>query len=354
MFEQIMRYPIWDTLYFGNSVFDYAIAIWSFLILIILFKSIQDFAIDYLRRFAGKTATELDDIFVKVVTSVRFLFLLFLAAYIASRSLFRSAFVEKFLTATLVLWATYQVIVAVEIFVDHFVAKRNKENGDGNTAGMHFASVVIKTIIWIFALLTALSSLGINVTSLVAGLGIGGIAVALAAQNILSDLFSSFAIYLDRPFAVGDSIKIGDLIGTVEKIGIKTTRVRAQQGEEIIFPNKNIVSAQIHNLAKMKERRVLLTLSVTYETDDKKLAQIPQWIQKIIENEPNVRFDRSHFKEFGDSALKFETIYFVTSSDYTIYMDAQQNINLAIRDKFKKEKVAMAYPTETIHIAKHE
>lgn len=353
MFEHIMQYPIWDTLYFGNTAFDYAAALVTFFIVLIIFKIVRSFALNHLRRFAEKTETELDDILVKIIENVRLPFLLYVTAYLASRSLLRSVFAEKILTAVLVLWVTYQAIVAIEIFVDHFITKRDKESGGGNAAAMRLASVVIKTIIWVFALLTALSNLGINVTSLVAGLGIGGIAVALAAQNILGDLFSSFAIYLDRPFVVGDSIKIKDLIGTVEKIGMKTTRVRALSGEEIVFPNKDIVSAQIHNFAKIKERRIVLNLNVTHETNGEKLAQIPQWIRQIIENEPNVRFDRSHFKEIGEFALKFETIYFVTSPDYVIYMNAQQNINLAIRDKFKKENVAMAYPTETIHIMKN-
>lgn len=353
MLEQFLQHPFLDALYFGNTALDYVIGFLFFLALVILFKAIQKFTLEHLANFAQKTATELDDILVKVAGSMKLPFVLFVSAYLASRSLARSSFTEKTLTAVLVLWITYQVIVAVEIFVDHFIAKREKESGSGNAAAMHLASVIVKTIVWIFALLTALSNLGINVTSLVAGLGIGGIAIALAAQNILGDLFSSFAIYLDRPFVVGETIKIGELVGTVEKIGMKTTRVRALSGEEIVFPNKDIVSAQIHNFAKIKERRIALNLNVTHETDDKKLAQIPQWIRKIIENEPNVRFDRSHFKEIGEFALKFETIYFVNSPDYVIYMNAQQNINLAIREKFKKEKVTVAYPTETIHIMKN-
>lgn len=353
MLEQFLQHPFLDALYFGNTALDYVIGFLFFLALIILVKAIQKFTLEHLANFAQKTETELDDILVKVVGSAKLPFVLFVSAYLASRSLLQSAFTEKILTAVMVLWVTYQVIVAIEIFVDHLLAKRDKESGGASAAPMHLASVVIKTIIWVFALLTALSNLGINVTSLVAGLGIGGIAVALAAQNILGDLFSSFAIYLDRPFVVGDSIKIKDLIGTVEKIGMKTTRVRALSGEEIVFPNKDIVSAQIHNFAKIKERRIVLNLNVTHETDDEKLAQIPQWIRQIIENEPNVRFDRSHFKEIGEFALKFETIYFVTSSDYVIYMNAQQNINLAIREKFKNEKVSVAYPTETIHIMKN-
>lgn len=350
MFQEIMRYPFWDTIYLGNTVFDYAVMFLSFFVLLIILKSLQTFALEHLRRFAEKTATELDDVFVKIIGSIRPPFSAFLATYLASRSIHISGFAEKFFTAVLVIWVTYQIIVAIEIFIDYVVTKRAKENGDGNSAAMHLASIFLKTVIWIFALLTALSNLGVNVTSLIAGLGIGGIAVALAAQNILGDLFSSFAIFLDRPFIVGDSIKVGETIGTVEKIGMKTTRVRAQNGEEIVYSNKEIASVKIHNLTRMKERRISFSFGVTYETNEKKLAKIPSWLKEIIENEPNTRFDRAHFKEFGDSALLFEVVYFITSPDYVIHMDARQNINLRLLEKFAKEKVEMAYPTETIHV----
>lgn len=345
-----MQHPFWDTIYFGNSIFDYTVMLLSFIVLLIVLKSVQGFALEHLRRFAEKTSTDLDDVLVKIIGSVRPPFSAFLATYLASRSIAMSGIVEKIFTAVLVIWITYQIIVAIEIFIDYVITRRERENGDGNSAAMHLASVFLKTLIWIFALLTALSNLGVNVTSLVAGLGIGGIAIALAAQNILGDLFSGLTIYLDKPFAVGDSIKVGETIGTVEKVGMKTTRVRAQQGEEIIFPNKDIASAQIHNMARMKERRVAFSFGVTYETDDKKLTKIPAWVKEIIEHEPNTRFDRTHFKEFGDSALLFEVVYFVTSSDYPLHMDARQNINLAIREKLGKEKVHIAYPTQTVHM----
>lgn len=345
-----MQHPLWDTIYFGNSVFDYAVMLFSFFILLIILKSVQTFALDHLRRFAEKTTTEFDDVLVKIIGSIRPPFSAFLATYLASRSIQMSGFAEKLFTAVLVIWITYQIIVAIEIFIDYIITKRVKENGEGNAAAMHLASILMKTLIWVFAILTALSNIGVNVTSLIAGLGIGGIAVALAAQNILGDLFSSFAIYLDQPFVVGDAIKVGEITGTVEKIGMKTTRLRAQQGEEIVIPNKDMASARIQNFKKMKERRVTFSFGIPYESDDKKLVKIPLWIKEIISQEPNTRFDRAHFKEFGASALDFEVIYFVTSSDMLVHMDARQNINLAIREKFKKEKVDMAYATQIVHM----
>jgi small-conductance mechanosensitive channel len=350
MFQEIMQYPFWDKLYFGNTVFDYTVMFLSFFVFLILLQSVRGFILERLHRLAAKTETDLDDLFVKVIGSLRAPFYAFLAAYLASHALSMNGFFEKLFTAVLVIWVTYQAIVAVEICIDYIINKRDEDQSEGNSAAMHLISIFLKTLIWIFALLMALSNLGVNVTSLVAGLGIGGIAVALAAQNVLGDLFSSFAIYLDRPFVVGDSIKVGETIGTVEKIGIKTTRVRAQQGEEVIFPNKDIASAQIHNMIRMKERRVAFSFGVTYETHDEKLKQIPSWIQEIVGREENTRFDRAHFKEFGDSSLEFEAVYFVTSPDILLHMNARQNINLGLRDKFKQEGVHMAYPTRTIHI----
>jgi small-conductance mechanosensitive channel len=350
MIQQIMQHPLWGTVYFGNSLFDYAVMLFSFFALLILLQSVQSFTLNHLRRFAKKTVTEIDDVFVKIIESIRPPFSAFLATYLASRSIQMSGFAEKLFTAILVIWVTYQIIITIEIFIDYIVTKRTKEIGGGDVAAMHLASIFLKTLIWIFALLTAVSNLGINVTSLIAGLGIGGIAIALAAQNVLGDLFSGFAIYLDKPFVVGDSIKVGETQGIVEKVGIKTTRVRAQQGEEIIFPNKDIASAQIHNLERMKDRRVIFTFGVTYETDDKKLTKIPVWVKDIVEHEPNTRFDRSHFKEFGGYALEFEVVYFVTSADILVHMNARQNINLRLREKFKKEKVDMAYPTQIVHL----
>lgn len=343
MLQQIMQHPLWDAIYFGNSVFDYVVMLFLFLILLLALKSIQTFALGHLRRFAEKTATELDDVLVKIIGSMRPPFYAFLAAYFASHSLSMSGFAEKLFTAILVIWVTYQIITAIEIFIDYVITKRTKESGDESAAAMHLASVFLKTLIWVFAFLTILSNLGINVTSLVAGLGIGGVAVALAAQNILGDLFSSFAIYLDKPFVVGDSIKAGEIVGTVEKIGTKTTRLRGQQGEEIVVPNKEMASARIQNFQKIKERRVLFTFGVVYETDDKKLAKIPLWIKEIIDGEPNTRFDRAHFKEFGGSALNFEVVYFVTSPDTLDSLNAGQNINLRLREKFTKEKVVMKH-----------
>jgi small-conductance mechanosensitive channel len=207
-----------------------------------------------------------------------------------------------------------------------------------------------RVAVWAMALLLGLDQLGFDVTALVAGLGIGGIAVALALQNILGDLFASMSIVLDKPFQVGDFIIVGDKLGTVEKVGLKTTRVKSLWGEQLVFANAQLLSAQIRNYKKMQERRITFAIGVTYETPLDKLRSIPGWLKAIVAAQPDVRFDRAHFNSYGDFALNFEIVYYVLSADYNLYMDRQQAINLAIYEKFASEGVQFAYPTRTLYL----
>lgn len=209
---------------------------------------------------------------------------------------------------------------------------------------------VVRVAVWSIALLLIFENLGFDVTALVAGLGVGGIAVALAAQSVLGDLFSSLAIILDRPFEVGDFIVFGDQSGTVEKIGIKTTRIRALSGEQIAVSNSDLVKARVHNFKRMKERRVVLGLGVTYDTPAAKLERIPNAVKEIIEASEKVRFDRAHFRSFGASALEFEVVYWVLSADYAVYMNCQEAINFAIFRAFEDEGIQFAFPSQTLYV----
>ena len=202
------------------------------------------------------------------------------------------------------------------------------------------------------AVILILSNLGYNVNSLVASLGIGGIAVALAVQNILSDIFCSFTIYLDKPFVVGDRIVLDKYSGYVKKIGIRTTRIETLEGDELVVSNKDLTSSRIRNYKKMQRRRIVFQVGVEYETKAEKLKQIPKMIKQIIDNIEVIDFARVHFKEFGDSSLIFEIVYYTNSNDYDVYMDKQQELNLAIVEKFEEEKINIAYPTQTVFIKK--
>jgi len=208
----------------------------------------------------------------------------------------------------------------------------------------------VRLAIWLLAFLLIFENLGFDVTALVAGLGIGGIAVALAAQSVLGDLFSSLSIVLDRPFEVGDFIVFGDQSGTVERIGVKTTRIRSLSGEQIAVSNSDLVQSRIHNYKRMAERRVLFVIGTTYDTPGSKLERIPGLVKDIVDAQDTARFDRAHFRSFGDSALEFEVVYWVLSPDYTTYMDVQQRVNFAIFRAFEAESIEFAFPSRTLYI----
>jgi len=192
----------------------------------------------------------------------------------------------------------------------------------------------------------------VNITGLVAGLGIGGIAVALAVQNILGDLLASLSIVLDKPFVIGDSIVVDSFSGTVEHIGLKTTRIRSISGEQLVFSNNDLLKSRIQNYKRMQERRVVFGFGVTYQTPLEKLPLINRIIREIIAAQPNSRFERVHFKEYGDSALNYEVVYFVMTPEYGIFMDVQETINLEIFRRFQEEGIEFAYPTRTVLIQK--
>jgi small-conductance mechanosensitive channel len=205
-----------------------------------------------------------------------------------------------------------------------------------------------RLVLWGGIVLWLLSNLGVNITALVAGLGVGGIAMALAVQSILGDVLNSVTIVLDKPFEVGDFIVVDSYMGTVEHIGIKTTRVRSLQGEQIVFSNTDLIHSRVQNLKRMQERRVLFSFTVVYQTPVDKLEAIPGMVREIIESLDQIRCDRVHFKSFGDSALNYEVVYYVGTRDFNAYMDVQQRINLELCRRFEREGIEFAYPTQTL------
>lgn len=237
----------------------------------------------------------------------------------------------------------------IALWMDQKLQESRERGAEGATA-LSLLTFAARVVLWSVVLLAALDQLGFNITALVAGLGIGGIAVALAVQNILGDLFASLSIVLDKPFAVGDFIVVDGLRGVVERVGIKTTRVRSLDGELLVIPNSDLMKSRIHNYRQMAERRILFAVGVTYQTPPDKVKAIPGWLREAVEAVPRTRFDRAHFKDYGDSALVFEIVYYVLDRDYNLYMDAHQAINLAIFERFAREGVEFAYPTRTLHV----
>jgi small-conductance mechanosensitive channel len=275
------------------------------------------------------------------------LFMFAMATYFATRWLEIPARLERIggTTIQVILW--WQVALWLSAAVRHAI---DVKRGHGLSAAEGAASVNILRfvgvlLVWIVALLMLLANLGVKVMPLVAGLGIGGVAIALALQNILGDLFASLSIALDKPFRVGDSLAIGDEKGTVEKIGIKSTRIRSLTGEQIILSNSDVLKSRVRNYTPIFERRAELRLQVAYETPRHLIRELPTIIEAAIRAEKNVRFERAHFARYGDYALQFEAIYVVEDGDYTAFMDAQQSVNLWLLDEFARRGIMLAYPT---------
>jgi small-conductance mechanosensitive channel len=220
------------------------------------------------------------------------------------------------------------------------------------TRQMNSLMPIISLVVWVLGLILLLDNLGVRITAVIAGLGIGGVAVALAAQTVLADLFSYVAIMLDKPFEIDDFIIVGnDFMGTIEYIGIKTTRVRSLGGEQVIFSNKDLTESRIRNYKRMNLRRIVFQLGLTYDTSTEKLQKAIHIVRETIEKIPDTRFDRAHFSSFGDFKLVVEVVYFVLSADFNKYMDIQQTLNYRIKDEFDKLGVEFAFPTQTIMTA---
>jgi small-conductance mechanosensitive channel len=238
-------------------------------------------------------------------------------------------------------------VAIVRIWLDR---KRARDAGVDRAAlgSLGIIKFILNVVIWAVVVLLTLDNLGIDITALIAGLGIGGIAVALAVQNVLGDLFASLSITLDRPFVVGDFLVVGDALGTVEHIGVKSTRLRSLNGEQIIVANSDLLGSRIRNYGRMSERRVVFATGITYETPLPLIERVPGIIRDIIESQQDVRFDRSHFAAHGSSSLEFETVYYVLSADYNKYMDIHQAICLQLHRAFNKAGIEFAYPTQRL------
>ena len=280
-------------------------------------------------------------------------FLLLIALYAGSRLLepgpWTAAMIPRVATIGLVvqlgLWAT----AALTMFLT--LRRAQQLVADPSTvAAIDLVGFLVRLVVWAAVLLVLLDNLGVNVTTLIAGLGVGGIAVALAAQNILGDLFSSLSIVFDKPFVVGDFIIVGDFLGSVEHVGLKTTRLRSTSGEQLIVSNAELLKARIRNYQRQAERRVVFAIGIGYDTPVEGVARAPQIIRDAVTRHQGVRFDRSHFQGFQDSALNLETVYFVLSADYNLYMDIHQRVCLAIAAAFAELGVEFAYPTQTLYL----
>ncbi|MEX1014636.1 MAG: mechanosensitive ion channel family protein [Candidatus Paceibacterota bacterium] len=354
--ENIKNFYFWEETFLSNSLGDYAVALVVFAVLFVVFKIVQLSLLNKLTKLAKKTSTKIDDTLIKIARSIKPSFYFFLSLYIAVKALVLLPIIQTVIDVVIIVWVIYQVVIALQIFLNYlFNRLEDKEDLSAEGAGSRKMAIqllgkIAKGVLWTIAVLMILSNLGVNITSLIAGLGIGGVAVALALQNVLGDLFSAFVIYFDKPFVVGDFIIVGESMGTVERIGIKTTRIRALQGEEIIMSNTDLVSGEIHNFKRMSDRRIVFEVGVEYDTHQDNLEKIPEIVKKSFEGIKDVRFARAHLKKFGDSAFLFEIVYNVLAADFDTYMDRNQEILLNIRKGFQKEGIEFAFPTRTLYV----
>jgi len=338
--------------YFGNTLLSYLIAFGVFLVTLLIFKLIKNRVLITLEEWAKKTKTDFDDEIVRIAETVPRILYFFAALYIATNFIVLHSAIQKSIEVILIILLIYWATRVAAELIEYGLSKAAKsQEGKRQKNTTYFAlSLMAKLVLWSTGLLLVLSNLGVNISALVASLGIGGIAVALALQNILGDIFSSFSLYLDKPFEVGDFIIIGDHMGTVKKIGLKTTRIEALQGEEIVISNNELTSSRVRNFKKMKKRRIVFQIGVSYHTPHKTLKRIPGMMKKLIGTIKKTTFDRSHFQSFGDHALNYETVYYVASGNYTEYMDTQQKINLAVVEAFEKAGIDIAFPSTTVYL----
>ncbi len=335
-----------------NTVRSWGLALGTALLTWLVLLLVRRLGISRASR-AGQSEILWDDALAELFTNTRRVVILLIALYLGSlhlslgsaiRPLFHSV-VAIALIVQAGLWLNGLLVM----WIGHDRVRR-RETDPSSIAAVNALGVVGRLVLWSVILLLILDNLGVDVTTLVAGLGVGGIAVALAVQKILGDLFASLSIALDKPFAVGDFLIIDEHLGSVEQIGLKTTRLRSLSGEQLVFSNTDLLGSRIRNYGRMYERRVMFKIGVTYQTPRQQLEQIPAIIREAVEAQRPVRFDRSHFQSHGDFALIFETVYYVLGPDYKLYMDIQQAINLLIHSRFTEQGIEFAYPTQTLHL----
>lgn len=303
-----------------------------------------------LRRLAQRTSSNADDFIVGLLDKVGTAEACLAALYIATRPLELSAWLDRGLRGLVLVVLAYRAVTILQAAASFAIGRALIKPSSGVTEqnAARNISYLASFLIWLGALLFILSNLGVNITSFVAGLGVGGVAVALAAQAILGDLFSALAIYLDKPFVVGDFIVVDGLQGTVETIGVKTTRVRSLSGELLVFPNSSLTSSRIRNFKQMTERRVALRFQAAFDTPLPKLGTVPGMIKDAIVSQGKVRFDRAHLCGLGESSVDFEAVYYVLDADFSLHMDIQQEIILGVLSRFEKAGVAIPFPTRTL------
>jgi small-conductance mechanosensitive channel len=341
---------ILDQAYYNNTIREYLIALGAICAGVLVVFALKRFLIHRLLAWAAKTPGKWDDFLVESFSAFGVPAIQWIIVYWGLHLLHISDKAERTIQILSSIILTYFVLRILSALVLLLVRSgvRRWDHGEEKIKQLGGLMIVINMVIWFLGLVFLLSNWGIEVTPIIAGLGIGGIAVALAAQNILGDLFSYFVIFFDRPFEAGDFIIVDDKMGTIEYVGIKTTHIRSLSGEQIIIGNSNLTNSRIHNYKRMARRRVVFNIDVEYRTPLEALKKIPDLLRAAVQQQKRVTFDRAHFAAYKEWSMRFEIVYYVESPDFNVYMDIQQNINFAIHEMFRREKIDFAYPTQSL------
>jgi small-conductance mechanosensitive channel len=349
---ETLTQPLREIDFANNALLTWLIAMLTFVAVFVALKVLRFVGKTRLVAWAKRNSTELDDLVVHLLVGTRALFFFMVALYAGlsiltlppTLALWRERLFVLVLIVQIGIWG----VRALNFLVADYGNRANVTPGTKTTlSAMQFLG---KLVLFAILALALLDNFGFNVTALAASLGIAGLAVGLALQNILGDLFSSLSIVLDKPFEIGDFIIVDDMLGTIERIGLRSTRVRSLSGEQLIFTNRDLLDSRIRNFKRMQERRVVFTIGVTYGTPTEKLERIPAIIRGAIERQDKTRFDRSHFFNYGAFSLDFETVYFVLEPDFMLFRNIQQAVNLEIYAAFEREGISFAFPTQTIHL----
>ena len=337
----------------GNTLLAWLLAALWLVLAMLLTVAAKHIIVKRLRAIATRTSTHWDDALVHAIAGTYALLVGAMALYPLVENLNLPPRGARWASGIAAIGLFVQIGLWAARFLDFWIKSsrdRAMQHDPETATGLAAMSFLARLILWSLVALLLLDNLGFNVTTLLAGLGVGGIAVGLALQNILGDLFSSLSIVLDKPFQIGHFVVIDGFSGTVDNIGLKTTRIRSISGEILVFSNTDLTKARLRNYKFMQERRVLFTIGVTYNTAADMLERVPGIVQSIIVSQEQARFERAHLKDFGDSSLNFEVVYWMKTSDYGAYMDTQQAINLALMRAFGAMGVEFAFPTRTVQL----
>lgn len=341
------------------TIFSISVANWLLSLTVVILTSLivragLRFLLKNLRHRAAKTGSKSSHIAIEVLSSTSNA-LLFLGSLLVGVGMLDLP--ERWSSRVSSLWF---VVVALQVglwlnraialgLLHYFHKSHSESYSSGALATLSLWGS--KVLLWAVIVLAMLSNLGVNITAFVASLGVGGIAIALAVQNILGDVFASLSIAVDKPFEIGDFIVVGSLAGTVEHVGLKTTRIRSLGGEQIVMANAEMIGSTIQNYKRLQERRIVFKFGLTYSSSPEQIKKVPRIVERIIREQKMARFDRSHFLGFGESALEFETVYIVLDPSYNVYMDVQQAVNIGMMEAFSEIGVDFALASRTVYVA---